>query len=132
MLSKYSYEELFVQEEKTMEAKKLNELLDLFNTQADSVKNRLTDLLVTVSDERIPDEETLKSFNNDMDTLVSEYDLLKNEAQSVLAVDEMPKEGSKASAYVEAINNSKSRLIKLQLEKAKRSEERRVGKECRL
>ena len=33
MLSKYSYEELFVQEEKTMEAKKLNELLDLFNTQ---------------------------------------------------------------------------------------------------
>lgn len=101
-----------------MEAKKLNELLDLFNTQADSVKNRLTDLLVTVSDGRIPDTETLKSFNNDMDTLVSEYDLLKNEAQSVLDVDEMPKEGSKASAYVEAINNSKSRLIKLQLEKA--------------
>lgn len=118
MLLKYSYEELFIQEEKTMEAKKLNELLDLFNTQADTVKNRLTDLLVTVSDGRIPDTKTLKSFNTDMDTLVSEYDLLKNEAQSVLDADEMPKEGSKASAYVEAINNSKSRLIKLQLEKA--------------
>lgn len=101
-----------------METKKLNELLDLFNTQADLVKNRLTDLLVTVSDGRIPDTEMLKSFNTDMDTLVSEYDLLKNEAQSVLDADEMPKEGSKASAYVEAINNSKSRLIKLQLEKA--------------
>lgn len=101
-----------------MEAKNLNELLNLFNTQADSVKNRLTDLLVTVSDGRIPDTETLKSFNIDMDELVAGYTKLKNEAQTVLNAEEMPKEGSKASAYVEAVHYSNSRMIMLQLEKA--------------
>lgn len=101
-----------------MEVKNLSELLNSFNAHADTVKNRLTDLLVTVSDGRIPEEETLRSFNADMDTLVSEYTQLKGEAQAILDADEMPKDGSKASAYVDAVNNSKSRLIKLQLEKA--------------
>ena len=60
----------------------------------------------------------LKYFNADMNTLVFEYGRLKNEAQTVLSIEEMPEEGSKASAYVDVINNSKSRLIKLQLNKA--------------
>lgn len=100
-----------------MELKNMNELLNAFNTLADLVKNELTDLLVTVSDGRIPDTETLKAFNTDMDELVSRYNQLRNEAQSVLGAEEMPEEGSKASAYADAINSSKSRLIKLQIEK---------------
>lgn len=99
-----------------MEVKELNELLDSFNEQTDLVKNKLTDMMVIVSDERIPDEEVLKSFSTNMDILVTEYRQLKNEAQSVLTADEMPKEGSKASEYVKAISNSKSRVIKLQIE----------------
>lgn len=101
-----------------MEAMRLNELLDSFNTQADSVKNKLNDLLVTVSDGRVPGKDELQLFNADMDTLVSEYGKLKEEAESILTADEMPKDGSKASEYVEAVANSKSRIIKLQLEKA--------------
>lgn len=103
-----------------MEAKKLNELLNSFNVQADSVKNSLTDLLVTVSDGRIPNEETLKTFNASINILVLEYEQLKTEAQAVLKAEEMPVAGSKASAYVEAINNSKSRMIKRQVKKLKR------------
>ena len=45
-----------------MEAMRLNKLLDSFNLQADVVKNRLTDLLVTVSDGRIPNSDVLKRF----------------------------------------------------------------------
>lgn len=101
-----------------METKKLNELLESFIAQADTVKNRLTDLLVTVSDYRIPDARTLQSFNADMDTLMSKYGQLRDEAKIVLSDEEMPKEGSKASEYVDAINNSKSRLIKFQLKKS--------------
>ena len=101
-----------------MEAMRLNKLLDSFNLQADVVKNRLTDLLVTVSDGRIPNSDVLKRFTADMGTLVSGYNLLRSEAQAVLNVEEMPEEGSKASAYIDAVNNSKSRLIKLQLERA--------------
>lgn len=101
-----------------MEVNKLNELLNSFNTQADTVKNRLTDMLVKVSDGRVPDTEELQLFHSDMDTLITEYGQLKEEAESVLSADEMPKEGSKAAEYVEAVANSKSRSIKLQLEKA--------------
>ena len=56
-----------------MEAMRLNKLLDSFNLQADVVKNRLTDLLVTVSDGRIPNSDVLKRFTADMGTLVSGY-----------------------------------------------------------
>lgn len=101
-----------------METMRLNELLDSFNAQADSVKNKLTNLLVTVSDGRVPSKDELQLFNADMDTLVSEYGKLKEESESILTVDEMPKDGSKASEYVAAVANSKSRIIKLQLEKA--------------
>lgn len=101
-----------------METTKLNELLDSFNAQAGSVKNKLTSLLVTVSDGRVPGKDELQSFNADMDTLVSEYGILKEEAESVLTADEMPKDGSRAAEYVEAVANSKHRMIKLQLEKA--------------
>ena len=61
--------------------------------------------------------EFLKSFNASMDILVVKYRQLKEEAPNVLIVDEISKEGSKASKYVEAIYNSKSRVIKLQIEK---------------
>ena len=101
-----------------MDAKKLNELLDSFNAQADSVKNKLTNLLVTVSDGRVPEKGELQSFNAEMDTLVFEYGMLKEEAENVLNADEMPKDGSRAAEYVEAVANSKSRIIKLQLERA--------------
>lgn len=101
-----------------MEVMKLNKLLDSFNLQADVVKNRLADLLVIVSDGRIPNAETLKLYTADMDTLVSGYSQLRDEAQAILDTEEMPEEGSKASAYVDAVNNSKSRLIKLRLERA--------------
>lgn len=101
-----------------MEAMKLNELLDSFNVQADLVKNKLTNLLVTVSDGRVPGKDELQSFNVEMDALISEYGKLKEEAESVLTADEMPKDGSRAAEYVEAVANSKNRIIKLQLEKA--------------
>lgn len=101
-----------------MEATKLNELLDSFNAQADLVKNKLTNLLVTVSDGRVPGKDELQLFNSEMDNLVSEYGKLKEMAKSVLAADEMPKNGSRASEYAEAVANSKSRIIKLQLEMA--------------
>lgn len=101
-----------------MEANTLNELLNSFNKQADSVKSRLSDMLAKVSDGRVPDKEELQSFNHDMDTLVSKFEHIKKEAESVLPPDELPKEGSRAKDYLEAVANSKSRMIKLQLEKA--------------
>ena len=75
-------------------------------------------MLVKVSDGRVPNKEDLQAFNEEMDILVSEYETLKAEAESVLNADEMPKDGSRAKEYVEAIANSKSRIIKLQLEEA--------------
>lgn len=101
-----------------MEIERLNELLDSFNIQADTVKKKLTDLLVIVSDGRVPSKDELKLFNADMDGLVDGYDQLKEEAQNVLSAEEMPKDGSRAAEYVEAVVNSKSRIIKLKLEKA--------------
>lgn len=101
-----------------MEQKSMDELLDVFNKQAASVKDKLTNLLVIVSDGRVPDKKVMNDLNIDMDALVAEYGTLKSEAQTYLDKQEMPIEGSRASAYVEAVNNSRSRIIKLQLEKA--------------
>lgn len=101
-----------------MEANNLNELLNLFNSQADSVKQRLTEMLVKVSDGKVPDKEEVLLFNNDMDALISEFDHIKREAESVLSSDELPNDGSSAKEYVDAVSNSKSRIIKIQLEKA--------------
>ena len=97
---------------------KLNELLNSFNIQVDTVKNRLTDMLVKVSDGRVPNTEELQLFHSDIDTLLNEYDQLKGEAESVLSVDELPKEGSRAIDYVEAVNNSRIHRIKNQLKNA--------------
>lgn len=101
-----------------MEAQKIDELLNQFNIQADSVRNKITNLLVTVSNGRIPDEEETTAFNVDMDALVSYYNQIKKEAENVLSEDEMPKGNSKAADYVAAVSKSKSRLAKLQIEKA--------------
>lgn len=101
-----------------MEVGKLNELLDSFQIHAESLKTRLTDLLVIVSDGRIPREDILRSFHEEMDILISEYTQLKCGARDVLNAEEMPEEGSRASAYVEAVSRSRSRFIKLQMEKA--------------
>ena len=101
-----------------MEVEKLNELLESFNTQAESVKGKLTDLLVIVSDGKAPEKEQLQIFNSEMNSLISGYDELKEEAEKTLAEDELPKSGSRAAEYVYAIINSRSRLIKLQMKKA--------------
>lgn len=96
----------------------MNHLLDLFDKQATSVKERLTSLLVTVSDGRVPDKIIMNNLNSDMEILLSKYEKLKSKAQSLIDASEMPEEGSRASAYVEAVNNSRNRMMKLRLEKA--------------
>lgn len=96
----------------------MNQLLDVFDKQAASVKDQLTSLLVTVSDGRVPDKMIMNNFNSDMEILVSEYEKIKSKAQSLIDASEMPENGSKASDYVDAVNKSRSRMVKLQLGKA--------------
>lgn len=101
-----------------MKTHKLDELLYQFNIQADTVRNKITNLLVTVSNGRIPDEEEMKVFNVDMGALVYYYNQIRKEAENVLSEDEMPKGDSKAVDYVVAVSKSKSRLAKLQTKRA--------------
>lgn len=102
-----------------MESKELDELLDSFDRQAGLVKEKLTDLLATVSAGRIPGAGNLRSFQDTMDALVSAYGALKAEARGSLSEGEMPEEGCAASDYVAAIRSSRGRFLKLQAEKAR-------------
>lgn len=101
-----------------MEDKNLNKLLDSFNCQAGTTKTGLANLLAKVSDGRVPDKDEIESVNSDMDKLIAKYEQLKREAENILTPDEFPETGCRAVDYVDAVAQSRSRMIRLKLEKA--------------
>ncbi|RHT99060.1 hypothetical protein DW711_17555 [Ruminococcus sp. AM27-16] len=94
-------------------------LLKLFDQQAGTVKEQLTTLLVTVSDGRVPSNETMSEFNADIDKLCVKYNDIYMAVKDIVSEDELPAEGKNVNTYVEAAKKSKIRFIHEQIEQAK-------------
>lgn len=94
-------------------------LLKLFDQQAGTVKEQLTTLLVTVSDGRVPSNETMSEFNADIDKLCVKYNDIYMAVKDIVSDDELPAEGKNVNTYVEAAKKSKIRFIREQIEQAK-------------
>ena len=94
-------------------------LLKLFDQQAGTVKEQLTTLLVTVSDGRVPSNETMSEFNADIDKLCVKYNDIYMAVKDIVSEDELLAEGKNVNTYVEAAKKSKIRFIHEQIEQAK-------------
>ncbi len=97
----------------------LTELVDSFNQTADSLRECLTSFIAALSDGKALPEDAVSGFISGAAELRSEYDSLYQVAKSIVGDDELPEEGSGISQIVNAVTNSKTRLIMLRVDEAK-------------
>lgn len=94
-------------------------LLHSFNQHASNVKCKLTELLCTVSDGRVPTSEVMSTFNADISELRKQYDGIYEAAKAIVLPDELPAQNLNVNTYVEAAQSSQIRIIQKQIEDAK-------------
>jgi hypothetical protein len=102
-----------------LSSNRIDNLITEFNQLSASVKNQLTDLLVIISDGKVPSAEKMKAFDSDMSNLSHQYEEICENAKMILDTDELPEEGSSISNYAEAIKNSYVKKINQEVEEAR-------------
>lgn len=102
-----------------MKEQKINSLVKDFNELANSVQNELNEMLVVLSVGKVPGAEIIESFNQKIKNLHEKYTTIYSYAKSTLSEEELIPMGEAVSEYVQAIENSKSRVLKEQLNNIK-------------
>lgn len=102
-----------------MNIQELEGLLNTYNQKANSVKNQLTDLLVTVSDGRIPSAEIMSSFEDSIAALRTKYADIYEAAQEIVGVENIPATGENIGKYVDIARDNRLRIIREQIDQAK-------------
>lgn len=97
----------------------VEELLIEFNEYAERSKSRLKKFQSLISEGRVPSAEERKEFDEIIEALCQKYSSVCGIAKVELMEDELPTEGSPISAYYDAIKNSKSALLKNQINEIK-------------
>ena len=94
----------------------INELIFSFNQQAADIKNCLTNILVVVSDGRVPAKGDMDYLDSYMKRLSEKYEEIYQYTKDILMEDEMPPYGGNVVVYADALKNSRARLIKEQID----------------
>lgn len=102
-----------------MDIQELEVLLNIYNQMANNVKNQLTNLLVTVSDGRIPSVEIMSSFDDNIDALRTKYTDIYEAAQAIAGVENIPATGDNISRYVDVARENRVRIIREQVDQSK-------------
>ena len=102
-----------------MELNRINELAASFKDKAAEIERETASILAAISGGIIPEEADVNAFNRDIDDLRKTYDELFITSKSYLDVSEYPEHGTSVAGILEAVENSKSRIVKLQVEHAK-------------
>lgn len=102
-----------------MDIQELEILLNIYNQKANSVKNQLTNLLVTVSDGRIPSAEIMSSFDDNIAVLRTKYTDIYEAAQAIVGVENIPAIGENIGKYVNIVRENRFRIIREQIDQAK-------------
>ncbi|SCP97797.1 ATP-binding protein [Anaerobium acetethylicum] len=105
----------------------IDELLAEFNEYANRSKSILESMLALVSQGRIPGNEDRKEFETTIEELCKKYDSVCAMAREELLEDELPETGSPVLGYYEAIKNSKSALLRNQMNEVKVTLERFIS-----
>jgi len=103
-----------------MNTQNINELISLYNQQVGYIKEHLTNLLVVVSDGRIPSKEELTAFDTDMEKLCEKYDGIYAYTRGMVSEEELPPVGSSVIKYADAFMNSKARFFREQMDDVRR------------
>lgn len=102
-----------------MDIQELEVLLNIYNQKANSVKDQLTNLLVTVSDGRIPSAEIMSSFDDDIAALRTKYTDIYEAAQAIAGAENIPATGDNIGKYVDIARENRFRIIREQIDQAK-------------
>ncbi|MDD3417845.1 MAG: hypothetical protein PHY47_28300, partial [Lachnospiraceae bacterium] len=101
-----------------MDKQKIEVEVDLFEQQVSEIKKQLTNLLVIVSDGRIPDSDDMSSLDIDVKKLTEKYNLIYEMTKENVLPDELPELGSSVTKCVDAIERSKRQMLKMQIKNA--------------
>ena len=110
----------------TMDAK-IDDLIRGFHETADDSKQQLQSILALISEGRVPDAPAMSQINATVDKLREQYTDVCQAAAHSIPAEEMPREGSPADAYVEAVKNSKFLEYRKQLDEMRRTLEKFVS-----
>ena len=93
--------------------------LDDFNRLAENSKSKLESMLALISEGKVPSAIERKEFDEIIDGLCKKYETVCEFAEKELDEEELPDSNSSFYDYCEAIRNSKSAVLKSQLNDVK-------------
>ena len=102
-----------------MQDRKRTELIQSFNNQSETVKLRLTALLDTVKEGRVPPKNALAELSASMDQLRAEYDAFYAMAKASIPERDLPGEDCPIGVLAETIENTRLKYVVEQLNKAR-------------
>ena len=101
-----------------MNIQEIQHQLHLFHQKASVVKEQLTDLLVTVSDGRVPSVSDMSALCDDVTFLRTQYQGIYGAAKELTTTQELPEMGKSVDLYVQAAENSRGRVLRQQMKEA--------------
>lgn len=101
-----------------MNIQEIQHQLHLFHQKASVVKEQLTDLLVTVSDGRVPSVSDMSALCDDVTFLRTQYQGIYGAAKELTTPQELPEMGKSVDLYVQAAENSRGRVLRQQMKEA--------------
>lgn len=103
------------------EDEKLNidEMLAEFNDYAGRSKEKLEGMLAVISDGRVPSTVDRQEFDDIIESLCQKYNSVCGVARSELMEDELPAEGNSIYEFCDAVRNSKSVMLRNQINEIK-------------
>lgn len=101
-----------------MNIQEIQHQLHLFHQKASVVKEQLTDLLVTVSDGRVPSVSDMSVLCDDVTFLRTQYQGIYGAAKELTTPQELPEMGKSVDLYVQAAENSRGRVLRQQMKEA--------------
>ncbi len=97
----------------------IDELLSKFWDVANESKDLLNNAITTITNGQVPDVTTIEEMDNRIELLRDSYDSIQLLASSELSEEELPAPGAPVDKLSDAIKNSKSAILKLQLQEIK-------------
>ena len=83
------------------------ELIHDFNSSAESTSQMLQDMLLLITQGRVPERVDVEKFDVSMDNLQNSYSSITKYVSAIISEDEMPATGSPVNDYISALENSK-------------------------
>lgn len=110
-----------------MDKKNFEAELEKFDYLAEKTQEHLTEIMSLLATKRIPSKEDIDALDNQFEALRIHYEDAVSLAKNCLCEEELPPKGRGLEEYAIAVENSSAKIVKQQLERARRILTRFIG-----